>query len=415
MLRFREVIGLKKAALLIPCLLACAPSACSKPTPRPFDSPRPLGDSDAFAGVNCAAIRAPVEPDLMAWDPSLRAQLDRLRKQSVVAVRYEAKGCDVSLELLPECIGPKNKYVYVPFNAADTKIARDVNELFAQLPVGASNVSGLLRGKRAVRTDFKLVGSLALPPGSTITEYDLVGPECKRATHVISTVYVGGFAMTASDPRQVESLGNLLVAPPNDGLTREGQAGICDQALLEGKELGGCSVPLRVALLPLDGKAPVPRCSEGFSWNGGSCARPVCKSETPEDQQKEQEATGCTIPASPASSPTEDAGAAATDGMPRPLDQNAIERVVRQHQGNVKRSCWDGTSETLRRVTVSVIVTVDTKGQVASAEPQTTDFDGPADAANVVGRCVASDVRTWRFPEPDAQKVLTLPFHFIRQ
>jgi hypothetical protein len=35
--------------------------------------------------------------------------------------------------------------------------------------------------------------------------------------------------------------------------------------------------------------------------------------------------------------------------------------------------------------------------------------------AAAVARCVANQVRTWRFPEPDTEKSLTLPFHLLRQ
>ncbi|MBK6461049.1 MAG: SUMF1/EgtB/PvdO family nonheme iron enzyme [Myxococcales bacterium] len=59
---------------------------------------------EAF-GVRCEAVRAQEAPDLMAWDPASRANLGRLRQRGVVAVRYESRGCDVKLELLPNCRG----------------------------------------------------------------------------------------------------------------------------------------------------------------------------------------------------------------------------------------------------------------------------------------------------------------------
>ncbi len=41
----------------------------------------------------------------MAWDPGSRSNLNRLRRQGVVAVRYAAIGWNVELELLSNCIG----------------------------------------------------------------------------------------------------------------------------------------------------------------------------------------------------------------------------------------------------------------------------------------------------------------------
>ena len=86
-----------------------------------------------------------------------------------------------------------------PFRASETKIARDLGELYAELPLGASNAQRLMADRGLLRTDTKLVGSVALSAGSTVSEYDLVGPECRRATHVIGALYVGGFAMAAGN------------------------------------------------------------------------------------------------------------------------------------------------------------------------------------------------------------------------
>ncbi|HVH44924.1 MAG TPA: hypothetical protein VM925_21370 [Labilithrix sp.] len=372
------------ARLALVCLsVASGVLACSKQSPATAGT----RGAEALDGVKCGSFRPPAEPELMAWDPASRAQLDKLRRQGVVAVRYEARGCDVSLELLPQCIGPKNRYVYTPASGTNTKIAHDTNELFAQLPLGATNVAGLLKERGALRTDSKLVGTVALPPGSTISEYDLVGPECKRATHVISAVYVGGFAMGAGDARQVNATNLFATTRPSEGMTREGHARICERAEAEGIELAGCSVPLRVALLSLDGhsqvataKASSPVCAPGSAADGKRCA-------------------------------STEAGA----GEPRTFDQSAVERVVRENQGAVKRKCWEATSDAVRRVNVAVTTTVDRKGRVVRADAQLVDSEGSADVGTAVARCIGGEIMNWQFPEPDAQKVLTLPFHLIRQ
>ncbi|MBX3223579.1 MAG: AgmX/PglI C-terminal domain-containing protein [Labilithrix sp.] len=353
---------------------------------------------DALTGVDCGAVKAPSEPDLMAWDASSRAQLDKLRRQGVVAVRYEAEGCDVSLELLPQCVGPKNRYVYSPFSATDTKIARDHTELLAQLPLGAENVSSLVGGRRALRTDAKLVGAVGLPAGSTITEYDLVGPECKRATHVVGVVYVGGFALASADARDVNARDLFASPTPIEGMTREGQAQICERAESEGIELAGCSVPLRVALIPLDGKAPPLTCPPGLVFDGKRCLRPVAET--------------CSGDAAPGDA---GAGCAAAGAEARVFDQNAVERVVREKQGAVKRKCWESASESVRRVNVAVTTTIDPQGHVARADAELVDSEGSADVALAVARCIAGEIQTWQFPEPERQQVLTLPFHLIRQ
>ena len=300
---------------------------------------------------------------------------------------------------MPQCVGPKNRYVYSPLSETDTKIARDQGELFAQLPLGAENVSGLISGRRAFRADAKVVGRVGLPAGSTITEYDLVGPECKRATHVIGAVYVGGFATAVADAREVEARNLFASGTPIEGMTREGQAQVCERAVAEGIELAGCSVPLRVALIPLDGKAPPPTCPAGFVFDGTRCAREAATTCGAESSSGAD--AGCT-PAEPVAA------------EPRVFDQNAVERLVREKQGAVKRKCWETAAESVRRVNIAVTTTIDPRGRVTRADAQLVDSDGSADVGLAVARCIAGEIQTWQFPEPERQQVLTLPFHLIR-
>jgi hypothetical protein len=347
---------------------------------------------DGLSGVDCSAVNLPAEPDVTAWDATSRAQLDKLRRQGVVAVRYEAHGCDVSLELLPQCVGPKNRYVYSALSETDTKIARNARELFAQLPLGAATLSGFLDGRHAFRMDAKLVGAVGLPEGSTITEYDLVGPECKRATHVVGAIYVGGFAMATVDSRFVNTNNLITSVGPIEGVTREGSLPICERAEKERIELPGCSVPLRVALIPIDRQG------------AGAVSSP--KKNPPIEK-----ASSCTE--TDADAGCVRAEIASTER--RVFDQNAVERVVREKQGAVKRKCWETTSDAVRRVNIAVTTTIDPEGRVLEAKAQLVDSEGSADVASAVARCVASEIRGWQFPEPDKPTVLTLPFHLIRQ
>lgn len=108
----------------------------------------PTTVKEAF-GVKCDAFQAQTAPDLMAWDAAARANLSRLRDKGIVAVRYEKRGCDVVLELLPSCKG-SGSYKYTPYSATESKVASNENELFAALPLGASSFAG--RVKKAKRS-----------------------------------------------------------------------------------------------------------------------------------------------------------------------------------------------------------------------------------------------------------------------
>lgn len=352
------------------------------------------------SGVDCDRVHASDEPELVAWDAALRVRLDKLRRQGVVAVHYESDGCDVSLELLPRCIGPKNRYVYAaspPASPAATRIVRDAAALYAQLPLGAANVRPLLEARGGLRIDQRIVGNVALPADSTITEYDLVGPECKRATHVVGAIAVGGFAIAAGEPERLEKVDAFASASPNEAGVREGFAPICDRAKAEGIELSGCSVPLRVVLVPIGGRA-----AEASS---GRRATVTCPAGTVLDGSRCVTDRACSTSA--------DAGCAPVE--PRLFDQSAIERVVREHQGAVKRKCWEAASGSVRRVNVGVSTRIDKQGRVLQADARLLDSEGSNDVALAVARCVGSEVTSWQFPEPDVEKSFTLPFHFIRQ
>lgn len=237
---------------------------------------------EAFGGVQCSSVRPQTEPDLMAWDAGSRATLKSIKAQGVVVVRYEAKGCDVSLHVLPNCKA-KGKYVFEPYSAKETKLARSANELFAELPVGAAKLSGKLRGTRAIRTDYMMAGVESVEIGTTFKREELVG-DCGDATHVVSKIYVGGFGLAAGESKDLEG-GASVFAIPGVGaigggakhesavehLQHEGVAEACEEAQKKGLASGQCSVPLRVALMSL-GEVKM-ACPEGATWDGTQCVR----------------------------------------------------------------------------------------------------------------------------------------------
>ena len=258
-------------------LLSCAPPA--NVAGETLKSPTTTGE--AFEGVQCSAVRPQTEPDLMAWDPGSRSNLNRLRAAGVVAVRYEAVGCNVKLELLSHCIGATGKYQFSPYSANQRKVAHNASELFAQLPVGAASLGADVKGGRALRTDYMLAGQYALPPEATFGAADLKGSDCARATHVVSAIYVGAFIMGAGESRQMDAKSSLFGASAGvrshadvDVLSTEGDAEACAIAQRDGTESYRCAVPLRIGLEALS--APTTSsCPEGSTLQGDTCLRIV--------------------------------------------------------------------------------------------------------------------------------------------
>jgi hypothetical protein len=249
LLRGSALLALSWAAL------ACTTSAAAPPLLVPTST------GDAFGAQACSALRPPTEPDLMAWDAGSRANLKTLAERGVVAVRYAAEGCDVELEVL-NCTGEET-YAFSPYAATDTKIAKSTGDLRAELPVGAARLGGSVGGGRALRTDYMLAGVLAMPSLEAYPSAKLRGSGCERATHVVGKVYVGGFAMAAGESERISGSASLFAvgvsaeATEERGVERiasEGRAEACQKAQDQGTLEPGCSVPLRIGLVPIAGR-----------------------------------------------------------------------------------------------------------------------------------------------------------------
>lgn len=259
---------------------ALCTAACGGGTKRFQDmgTPQPTRTEDAFgdlAGVNCSAVRPKTEPDLMAWDPGSRMSLNTLRKRGIVAVRYVADGCNVELELIPNCIG-EGEYEYEPYASTDSRVVTNKQELFGEFPLGAARLAGKLQAGRALRTDYTLVGMDTLPVTAVVRADQLSGPGCEKATHVISRIYLGGFGMVSGDRRTLQAAASVfgagLGASASGNATRdayEGNPEHCERALATGKEEPLCSAPLRIGLSPIG--APLGPCPAGTVRKGDQC------------------------------------------------------------------------------------------------------------------------------------------------
>ena len=146
----------------------------------------------------------------MAWDATSRAALAAVRRQGVAVVHYEAHGCDLQLELLSGCMA-KGKYAFVPYWESKSKIANNATDLYASLPVGAAGLAGKLQGNRSLRTDYMLAGLVQTAIGSNFQVDDLVG-DCARATHLVTRIYLGGFAMASGESLPIQASASLFSA-----------------------------------------------------------------------------------------------------------------------------------------------------------------------------------------------------------
>lgn len=255
-----------------------AGAACGRRAPADAPAVRAPSTGDVFGGKDCNSVRNPLEPALTAWKPDDRAQITALRQQGAIAVRYAVRGCNVELEVLPNCTG-EGKYAFTPSPFKNQDVIERQSDLFAELPLGAARLAGEVANSRALRTDYVRVGIAALPSGKSYAATELRGPDCPRATHVIARIYLGGFAMAAGESKRLKAEASLLglgggarTGSTVKTLFVDGVPEACDQAYTSGEESPRCSVPLRVGLLPLEGTA-LPECPTGSAWDGARCVR----------------------------------------------------------------------------------------------------------------------------------------------
>jgi formylglycine-generating enzyme required for sulfatase activity len=204
----------------------------------------------------CTGARPPAEPDLIGLDSNARAALDAARQQGVVVVHYKGHGCDIRLDVLTNCVAPGN-YEFSPFASTGSTTAHGLPELYANLPLGASRLAAHWKSSRALRADTVVIGIHGLKLPASFRAEDLRG-DCAGATHVVSKIYVGAFALAVGDATALEARSSLLVnassaSTPRAPMSveREGNAKACEDAQEKGAFSPTCDVPLRLGLLPI--------------------------------------------------------------------------------------------------------------------------------------------------------------------
>jgi len=205
--------------------------------------------------------------DLVA-DASVRTAIGDSRRRGPVVVRHKVDGCKAELEVLPRCKAA-GYYGYRQYSATESKLIHNRQELLTELPVGASKVAGKLAGGKALRADLVLVGTLSSPADARWHKQDLTGDGCKGATHVVSKIYLGGFAMAVGNAEALERNATIFGKPLPSVIAREGHSEACAKAPEKRYPVELCSVPLRIALTALSEKPAAPK--------SGKCAHDICE------------------------------------------------------------------------------------------------------------------------------------------
>jgi len=223
--------------------------------------------ASGFAGAREVLPRAPVElgrcrvaasqssPLVTEWPASEKANLENLSHSGAVAVSYS--GC--SMRLLPDC-HVRGGYRWMRNTpATDSLEINDTDDLYAKLPLGAASLEGELKrtGKLVVKT--VIAGQLQLD-GAGVNDVPADGA-CAQATHIMTALSIGAFALTAEGGRTREfgasvSLGDAKIQNDRSAsqLRSAGDFDSCSNSTADSPN-GNCASPVQVFLAPLPGRA----------------------------------------------------------------------------------------------------------------------------------------------------------------
>jgi hypothetical protein len=173
-------------------------------------------------------------------------------RQGVVAVRYV--GC--AMEVLDRCTAG-GTYRYVPFTPKEDRlIIRDSKDLFANLPMGAAGLQAKLERLGEIDLGMTLVGKFEAD--ATLARADLRG-DCDEATHVVTGMTVGAFALSAGGADEVGGGATVVgvgvrasARDERETLSRDGDARMCAGATQDDtKPPRSCGAVVRVEVVPV--------------------------------------------------------------------------------------------------------------------------------------------------------------------
>lgn len=271
----------RRALLAIPLLWGAAflPAGC---VPTGLAAPLAAPPKVEIPGQStCGVVPSPTRPLVVEWSALDRASLEARAKQGIVAVHYV--GCHI--EVLPECVAPPRfAYAYVSTTTKhDTVHIRNEDDLYSNLPLGAAKLEGTLKRAGELRVEMTIVGRYGAALEG-LPRDELVGPDCARATHVITGLTVGEFDLSAAGRASVSAAAGLFAGPSAGGrssssqqqIAQDGDERACERAT--GSDPGPpaeCAAPLRIELTPV--AAFERECPEGFHVERGICAPAIVR------------------------------------------------------------------------------------------------------------------------------------------
>jgi hypothetical protein len=232
-------------------LMACA----KQPGPAPAV---PATTDAAPAPPACRTPRSDGRVLLADWPEPERARLAEQMKQGTVALRFD--GCRA--ELVPECTAT-GAYAWVPFTPSAGEVTMlDAEELEIELPFRSKTLADEQSRYGELRFDYVLAGRWQ----SAVPNAIHTSGSCERATHVVTAIDVGSYALVAGPGLELTSAAQRRV------IDRAGSPDACVSADLPQQPVSSCSALLRLELAPIAGVVGRDGCHLHTRWDGASCA-----------------------------------------------------------------------------------------------------------------------------------------------
>jgi hypothetical protein len=245
----------RKARVLASGALAAAVaiSACASDTPA-MRARGLLPRAPAELG-RCQVAASQSSPLVTEWPASEKSNLEVLLRTGAVAVAYS--GC--SMRVLAEC-RVRGAYQWTRTTpATDSLEISNADELYAKLPLGAASLEGELKRSGKISVQTTVAGQLRLD-GASVADVPREGP-CAQATHLVSALSLGAFALKAGGTRSAEAKASVTVIGEAGGkressadlLRSAGDFDSCSAGTDQGPS-ANCASPIQVFLAPLPGR-----------------------------------------------------------------------------------------------------------------------------------------------------------------
>ena len=355
--------------------------------------------------TKCGVRRSHDKPLVVEWPSADRAELEARAKTQVVVVRYD--GCE--MEVLSHCRAP-GAYRYTPVSPKqDTVSIRNLDELYAQIPVGAASLEGKLERAGQLTVAMTMVGRLDAERVAVGSD-ELEGA-CRGATHVMTGMTLGAFEFYAGAEAEVGAKVGVAAggktigaggrsASQRETITRDGTPAACGVAD-DVSPPADCSAPLRVEVVPLG--LPTRRaatCPDASEWNGRECVRTEVVTETvtetvcPDGAHWDGSRCVAPVATSPVRAPPSDATALLSMDTLRG-DEHPGEGwycFVGDHEGRRFGLCERDQIECGMAMGKKIEAGLSTEAQRCEPQPDAACFQ--------VQRTLEEGLRTFCFPEP---------------